>query len=82
VALPLAIFRSKPNPPCTLDEVGAAPDEANTGRFRAVRGRLGADWARASLALVSGGRKDRYQMLRQAKLRQRAEQKRGRLLAG
>jgi hypothetical protein len=52
---------------CILDEVGAALDEANIGRFTAVRGRLGADWARASLALVSGGRKDRYQMLRRAR---------------
>jgi hypothetical protein len=47
-----------------------------------VLGRLGAGWARASLALVIGDRKDRYPMLRRAGLRQRAEQKRGRPLAG
>jgi len=36
VALLLAIFRSKPSPFCILDEVDAALDEANTGRFSAV----------------------------------------------
>jgi chromosome segregation protein len=36
VALLLAIFRSKPSPFCILDEVDAALDEANTGRFASV----------------------------------------------
>ncbi len=36
VALLLAIFRSKPSPFCILDEVDAALDEANIGRFTMV----------------------------------------------
>jgi chromosome segregation protein len=36
VALLLAMFRSKPSPFCILDEVDAALDEANIGRFTAV----------------------------------------------
>jgi len=36
VALLLAIFRSKPSPFCILDEVDAALDDANIGRFTAV----------------------------------------------
>jgi chromosome segregation protein len=36
VALLLAIFRSKPSPFCILDEVDAALDEANIGRFSSV----------------------------------------------
>lgn len=36
VALLLAIFRSKPSPFCLLDEVDAALDEANIGRFTTV----------------------------------------------
>ena len=36
VALLLAIFRSKPSPFCLLDEVDAALDETNIGRFTAV----------------------------------------------
>src|SRR5262249_31463856 len=36
VALLLAIFRSKPSPFCILDEVDAALDEANIGRFTGV----------------------------------------------
>ncbi|MGH7171677.1 MAG: chromosome segregation protein SMC, partial [Gemmataceae bacterium] len=36
VALLLAIFRSKPSPFCILDEVDAALDETNIGRFTAV----------------------------------------------
>src|SRR5205823_11559651 len=38
VALLLAIFRSKPSPFCILDEVDAALDEANIGRFTVVLG--------------------------------------------
>lgn len=36
VALLLSIFRSKPSPFCILDEVDAALDEANIGRYTAV----------------------------------------------
>jgi chromosome segregation protein len=36
VALLLAVFRSKPAPFCLLDEVDAALDEANIGRFTSV----------------------------------------------
>src|SRR5436190_5586711 len=36
VALLLAVFRSKPAPFCLLDEVDAALDEANIGRFTDV----------------------------------------------
>jgi chromosome segregation protein len=36
VALLLAVFRSKPSPFCILDEVDAALDEANIGRFTDV----------------------------------------------
>ncbi len=36
VALLLALFRSKPSPFCVLDEVDAALDEANIGRFTGV----------------------------------------------
>ncbi len=36
VALLLGIFRSKPSPFCILDEVDAALDEANIGRFTGV----------------------------------------------
>ena len=36
VALLLALFRSRPSPFCILDEVDAALDEANIGRFNNV----------------------------------------------
>ncbi|TWT37215.1 Chromosome partition protein Smc [Posidoniimonas corsicana] len=36
VALLLSLFRSKPSPFCVLDEVDAALDEANIGRFTGV----------------------------------------------
>jgi chromosome segregation protein len=36
VAMLLAVFRSKPSPFCLLDEVDAALDEANIGRFVSV----------------------------------------------
>src|SRR5205085_11442126 len=36
VALLLAVVRSKPSPFCLLDEVDAALDEANIGRFISV----------------------------------------------
>ena len=36
VALLMAVFKSKPSPFCLLDEVDAALDEANIGRFTAV----------------------------------------------
>ena len=36
VALLLAVFRTKPSPFCILDEVDAALDEANIGRFNSV----------------------------------------------
>jgi chromosome segregation protein len=36
VALLLAVFRSRPSPFCILDEVDAALDEANIGRFASV----------------------------------------------
>ncbi len=36
VAMLLAVFRSKPSPFCLLDEVDAALDEANVGRFTSV----------------------------------------------
>jgi chromosome segregation protein len=36
VALLLAVFQSKPSPFCLLDEVDAALDEANIGRFTSV----------------------------------------------
>jgi chromosome segregation protein len=36
IALLLAVFRSRPSPFCILDEVDAALDEANIGRFTGV----------------------------------------------
>ena len=59
MALLLAIFHSKPGPFRILDEVDAALDEAIIGHFTASGGRQGADWDRASLALVIGDRKQR-----------------------
>jgi hypothetical protein len=66
VALLLAIFHSKPGPFCILDEVDAARDEANIGRFTAVRAAY-ADRTRASLALVIGGAKQCHALLHRAR---------------